>query len=64
MSAAAPTFIESPKVSAKRWTELCLPSFSDIIFIAVIVWTFMANDLGWSGLLTDGDSGWHLRTGQ
>lgn len=64
MSAAAPTFIESPKVSASRWSEICLPSFSDIIFIAVIVWTFMANDLGWSGLLTDGDSGWHLRTGQ
>lgn len=47
-----------------RWHRWLLPSFIDMVFISVIVWTFMAGDLGWSTLLVDGDSGWHIRTGQ
>jgi hypothetical protein len=41
-----------------------LPSFADWFFVALLVWLFMAGPYGWSGLLADGDIGWHIRTGQ
>jgi hypothetical protein len=41
-----------------------LPSFTDWFFVALLVWLFMAGPYGWSGLLGDGDVGWHIRTGQ
>jgi hypothetical protein len=44
--------------------QLFLPSFSDLFFLAVIVWLFLATPSGWQGLLADGDAGWHIRTGQ
>jgi hypothetical protein len=41
-----------------------LPSLSDLLFIALIVWLFLAGPFGWKGLLSDGDVGWHIRTGE
>ncbi len=41
-----------------------LPSLSDLMFIALIVWLFLAGPFGWKGLLSDGDVGWHIRTGE
>jgi len=39
-----------------------LPSLSDVLFGALVVWLFVAGS-GWEGLLTDGDTGWHIRVG-
>ena len=36
---------------------------SDFLFLAVLVWLFVATPGGWSSLLADGDTGWHIRTG-
>ena len=44
--------------------RLLVPSFTDWFFVALLVWLFMAGPYGWSGLLSDGDVGWHIRTGQ
>lgn len=40
------------------------PSCSDCFFIALIVWLFVWSPSGWDSLLADGDTGWHIRTGQ
>ncbi len=40
------------------------PSLSDCFFIALIVWLFISGASGWISLLGDGDTGWHIRTGQ
>ena len=40
------------------------PSCSDCFFIALIVWLFVWDPSGWESLLGDGDTGWHIRTGQ
>jgi hypothetical protein len=44
--------------------RLLLPSFADFFFIALMVWMFLAGPHGWSGLMADGDAGWHIRTGE
>lgn len=36
---------------------------SDFLFLAVLIWLFVATPGGWSSLLADGDTGWHIRTG-
>lgn len=36
----------------------------DFIFVALLVWLFAAGAFGWVGLLSDGDTGWHIRTGE
>ncbi len=40
------------------------PSLSDCFFIALILWLFVWGASGWIALLGDGDTGWHIRTGQ
>ncbi len=45
------------------WARLLIPSFSDLFFLAALAWLFMGA-YGWSGLLADGDVGWHIRTGE
>jgi hypothetical protein len=44
-------------------TKLLVPSLCDIFFITIICWRFLLGD-GWSVLLMDGDTGWHIRAGQ
>lgn len=44
--------------------RLLKPSFSDCFFIALMAWLFMCGASGWESLLADGDTGWHIRTGQ
>src|SRR5579863_3105836 len=46
--------------SLPRWL---LPSLSDCLFLAILLWVFAAGS-GWSVLLSDGDTGWHIRTGE
>ncbi|MFN7920115.1 MAG: hypothetical protein U0Q16_08465 [Bryobacteraceae bacterium] len=40
------------------------PSFSDLLFLSLICWLFMMAKDGWSLLLLDGDTGWHIRVGE
>ncbi|MCX6610374.1 MAG: hypothetical protein NTW74_05920 [Acidobacteria bacterium] len=40
------------------------PGFVDLIFAALMAWIFVLSPKGWSVLLGDGDTGWHIRTGQ
>lgn len=40
------------------------PSFADCFFVALLAWLFICGASGWKSLLGDGDTGWHIRTGQ
>jgi hypothetical protein len=44
-----------------QWTWL-RPSLSDLLLVSLIAWLFVAGQ-GWTVLLADGDTGWHIRTG-
>ena len=48
---------------ARRMPRLFAPSLSDCLFLAIFLWGFAAGS-GWSVLLADGDTGWHIRTGE
>ncbi|HLM97649.1 MAG TPA: hypothetical protein VK335_00100 [Bryobacteraceae bacterium] len=53
-----------PSASAiRRAPRLLVPSLSDCLFLAILLWGFAAGS-GWSVLLADGDTGWHIRTGE
>jgi hypothetical protein len=39
------------------------PRIPELVFAAVLIWLF-ATGQGWSVLLADGDSGWHIRNGE
>jgi len=43
--------------------KLWIPSLPDIFFVVLLVSAF-AQPAGLSALLTDGDTGWHIRTGE
>jgi hypothetical protein len=43
--------------------RLLVPSHSDWLFAALMLWLFAVGN-GWSGLLADGDTGWHIRAGE
>ena len=59
---AAPVLPAEP-VSA-GWSSYLTPTMADVFFIALILWLFCAGPLGWIALLSDGDAGWHIRTGE
>jgi hypothetical protein len=46
------------------WSRWLTPSLSDLFFVAVIAWLFVCGASGWKSLLGDGDTGWHIRTGE
>ncbi|MBL8241648.1 MAG: hypothetical protein JNM66_29755 [Bryobacterales bacterium] len=48
-----------PTAPPSLWT----PSLSDFLFLSLIVWLFLAGPNGWLALLSDGDTGWHVRVG-
>lgn len=49
----------------RRWRAGWLtPSLTDLFFVALMAWLFVCGSNGWKGLLTDGDTGWHIRTGE
>ncbi|MBS1824984.1 MAG: hypothetical protein JST93_06660 [Acidobacteria bacterium] len=61
----ARTDVTSPQVGVSSpVARFFLPSFSDLLFIAVLIWLFAAGSAGWLALLADGDTGWHIRTGE
>ena len=46
------------------WPRLFAPSISDLFFVFITVWMFMASPGGWSRLLLDADTAFHIRIGQ
>ena len=46
-----------------RWGRVLIPSLSDIFFCALLASLFGLG-LGWNVLVMDGDTGWHIRTGE
>ena len=46
---------------AARWLT---PTLTDVFFIALVLWIFASGPMGWTALLADGDTGWHIRTGE
>ncbi len=48
----------------KRWARWLVPSLSDLVFISVMVTLFLSGANGFAQLLSDADSGWHIRTGE
>jgi hypothetical protein len=52
------------RVLRTAWGRWLVPSLSDLLYISLIVWLFVAGGDGWKGLLLDGDAGWHIRTGE
>ncbi len=46
-------------VCGSRWLR---PSLADLLLASLIAWLFVAGQ-GWTVLLADGDTGWHIRTG-
>ena len=67
---AQPLLIPPPLAAGNRWNfagaflQVWKPSFMDCFFISLLVWLFVFGPGGWAGLLADGDSGWHIRTGE
>lgn len=54
--------LESARLAVwRRWLQ---PSLFDILLIAVPFWFFSLADGGLGLLLADGDTGWHIRTGE
>ena len=53
----------SAKAAAASW-PFFKPTFLDLFFISTIVWLFALSPTGWSSLLADGDTGWHIRAGE
>src|SRR4051812_50053375 len=49
----------SHAVAWRRWT----PSLVDVFFCALLVGIALGPG-GWQALLADGDTGWHIRTGE
>jgi len=44
-----------------RWLT---PTMTDVFFIALVCWIFASGPMGWTALLADGDTGWHIRAGE
>lgn len=51
---------EASKPGWRRWVT---PTFFDLIVVALPIWFFGLADGGTGLLLSDGDTGWHIRTG-
>jgi hypothetical protein len=64
LGAAGASSATWPESVARGLRRAFIPSISDCFFIALILWLFVYGTSGWIVLLGDGDTGWHIRTGQ
>jgi hypothetical protein len=66
-SSVLPATTQAPSVKPAaldtKLGKILIPSLSDMFFVALIVWLFGVGE-GWKGLVLDGDTGWHIRTGE
>ena len=49
--------------SPTRLHRLLVPSMADWVFVSILCWLFFGH-AGATTLLGDGDTGWHIRTGE
>jgi hypothetical protein len=42
---------------------LFLPTYADVLFVFVVIFSFIAGEMGWQRLLQDADTGLHIRIG-
>lgn len=61
---AAHAITATPAPASNSWAKLLAPSLSDLLFIFVLFWSFLAAPGGWDRLLMDADTGFHIRAGQ
>src|SRR5262245_48269395 len=54
----------NPSNSAQRVSRWWIPSLLDCLYLSLLYWMFAGGPSGWLGLLADGDTGWHIRTGE
>jgi hypothetical protein len=54
---------EAGQARTARVRSWLLPSLSDVLFFVLLSILFMSGS-GWSELLADSDTGWHIRTGE
>jgi hypothetical protein len=52
------------RTQPRGWNRVFALSFLDSFYISLLIWMFAGGPNGWLGLLVDGDTGWHIRTGQ
>jgi hypothetical protein len=50
--------------ASKGWSRFLFPSMSDLFYVFLTLWMFLANPLGWQRLLQDADTTLHIRIGQ
>ena len=63
LSASVETRISPPLIPAPVVTSVWTPTLADFLFLSLIIWLFLAGPNGWLALLSDGDTGWHIRVG-
>ena len=63
LSASVEISMETPVVPAAVVRSGWAPTLADFLFLSLIIWLFLAGPNGWAGLLSDGDTGWHIRVG-
>jgi hypothetical protein len=56
--------LAAPAAAERDWRRWLRPSLADCLFVSWIVWIFLVAPAGWDILLADGDTGWHIRTGE
>ena len=61
MPSLTTTMTETPARARNRWVGMLAPSLADCFFAALLAWLFLGG--GGKMLLSDGDTGWHIRTG-
>src|SRR4051794_31678987 len=61
MSTLSTSPIAAGQTRQSRWLSALAPSMTDFLFAALLAWLFAGG--GGKMLLSDGDTGWHIRTG-
>lgn len=62
-SEAAPAVAAASAPVTRRWPSFLRLSMTDLFFLTILFWLFMADPAGWDRLLWDGDTAMHTRTG-
>lgn len=55
--------VQQPDQRQSLARSLLVPSIADWVFVSILCWLFFGA-AGAASLLTDGDTGWHIRTGE
>lgn len=53
----------APSAGPSAQSSWFRPCLLDFLFLTLVIWLFLAGPNGWIALLSDGDTGWHIRVG-